>query len=774
MSVRGIRKKLKDKPRSPSQPSIVLVVFLLVGCLLGGAVLDHNSPWTAASIPAFCILAFVQPSPITFAAAGVVIGIANRALKKLPVRSLPVCRKGGMTIHGKVLRCIPSVYGRKTVEINVRHVMGRDAEPVNFRLLVQVPVSHEIYPGAEVLLRVFLKRVDLRDFRETAIGEVKNGGWLLKNEGSWPPAVGRKRFSEVLDNFRHDPSSGLLGSFSLGERWRIDGRTREILRKNGTYHFLAISGVHIGAAAIPFFLLVRFGASLSLCARPRRVRALLLMLWAAAVGCYLGFTGHSTPALRAAVYLGLGGSAFLSARRSRAQVTLSWCLAVIVFFSSGPQPDVSLTLSALAVTGILLGRGGGKGYLPALLQVTLGATLFTLPVTVWFAGGIPTFAPVGNIAAGIPFGLFLIPFAVLLDLASLVPVFPLEPAAGFWLKTAYPVHSLMASLADLPFSFTHLSETGCILASAAAVAGLVLWWRKGFRPGPGIIIYLTIIAFSAVGQALVARLDTQVLSISFPSAGQADSTVIRYRGKTVLIDCGPSGLPGRDSPTARTLQKMGIGRIDALFLSHDHPDHTGGFEDIFARWPIETVYLPFGFKGFRERIPPSATGKVPEIRYLKYGDEVKLAGLTFQVFGPRKEEISPTDINRGSLLLLLCVDEFSALFTGDAGWDQVGRSLLRIQDLTLLKVPHHGSRKGFLAPGLEKSLERVIRRRGLVAVFPSKRPGSRPLPAPEIVDWFRKKRAKLEFTGEKGVRILVKKGVPLLGGPAVVDIHHWF
>ncbi len=78
------------------------------------------------------------------------------------------------------------------------------------------------------------------------------------------------------------------------------------------------------------------------------------------------------------------------------------------------------------------------------------------------------------------------------------------------------------------------------------------------------------------------------------ASGWGFSCLVTGPEKTILFDTGPDGsLPGN-------MEKLAIdmSRIDAVVLSHIHPDHTGGLESFLEKNPEVTVYLP---KSFPER-----------------------------------------------------------------------------------------------------------------------------------------------------------------------------
>jgi len=278
----------------------------------------------------------------------------------------------------------------------------------------------------------------------------------------------------------------------------------------------------------------------------------------------------------------------------------------------------------------------------------------------------------------------------------------------------------------------------------------------------GIMIFFSILVVSGCGQYIFDKANRNDLVIIFPQVGQADAAILRHNGRTVLIDCGPRGLPGRDSPVASVLQRMGIRKIDALFLSHLHPDHVGGLKDIMNTWPVKVLYL-FDFpEGRREWKNFMDGGQVDaKIRFLRYGEKVDLLPLKFTVYGPEVLKGPPENINRGSLQLLMEFAGFKALFTGDAGWDQVLRSLDAIQDLDLIKIPHHGSKKNFPPVGMDDVITRMRPYDDFIAVCPSRSPGERPLPAREVVNWFERRGIRVVYTGDSGVKV---KRAPV-GGP---------
>ena len=738
-------------------PAVILAVSLVLGCLAGHFGLDSHKAELTVSAAAVSITALLQPSPLALGAAGFFAGVALESLKTPVYSQIPAFGSEAFTLKGKIVKVIPSRYGQDLLTVRISETLGSKRHPVNFQLVINLLSAEGIVRGDEVVFRSFLKGDPSRKKFPVIRGDVINGSWQY---GAGPPSQvqwARMRLKEALRRLPDSPASSFLGAVCLGERWRVDARTRDVLRKTGTYHLMAISGVHIGAAILPFFMIWRSGAAASQRARPRRTRLVLLIISMFAVGIYLCFTGLSASALRASSYFFLLGAALPAGRSAFSMTTLSWCVLVIVCFSSQPQPDTSLILSALAVAGIISGRKdpeGGGAYIKGIVRMTLGAFLFTLPVAVWLAGGISIFTLISNLAAGLSFGFFLIPLAVIIDFAALFPQSPLVAVAGLWLMVTDQVLDAIAYLADMPFSFMTLSSGGCLTASLAAAAGALVWRRGKYSTRSGAVIFVIVVIVSGSVQFINDLYHRDSLMIRFPAVGQADAAIIRYKGKTILMDCGPRGLPGRDCAMTRSLRRLGVRKINAIYLSHLHPDHAGGLKEILTLWPVETIYSP---EQLSKKLLPKMTAEwgqiTSRVRVLKHGDVVELSRIFCRVLGPDPKEVTGNDMNRGSLQILMEVNDFHALFTGDAGWDQVERILSTLPGLDLLKIPHHGSRNGFPTDGLEAAVNRLKGRSDFKTVCPSNLPGKRHLPAVEVVEWFAERGIELVYTGVNGVTI---------------------
>jgi beta-lactamase superfamily II metal-dependent hydrolase len=73
------------------------------------------------------------------------------------------------------------------------------------------------------------------------------------------------------------------------------------------------------------------------------------------------------------------------------------------------------------------------------------------------------------------------------------------------------------------------------------------------------------------------------LHVSMLDVGQADATLIQYKGKTMLIDTGD---PDHRDTLVKDLKDRNIKEIDTIIITHPHGDHLGGMAALFKTLPF--------------------------------------------------------------------------------------------------------------------------------------------------------------------------------------------
>ena len=86
------------------------------------------------------------------------------------------------------------------------------------------------------------------------------------------------------------------------------------------------------------------------------------------------------------------------------------------------------------------------------------------------------------------------------------------------------------------------------------------------------------------------------------SVGQGEAMLLRAEGKTLLIDGGglrSDNIDVGERLLAPALGALGIHKLDAIILTHNHPDHSGGLTYIVKNFVVEEFWSRFEFSFLR-------------------------------------------------------------------------------------------------------------------------------------------------------------------------------
>jgi ComEC/Rec2-related protein len=222
---------------------------------------------------------------------------------------------------------------------------------------------------------------------------------------------------------------GLLRALALGDRAEVPADVKALLRRTGTAHLLAISGLHVGLVAGLGALLGRALRGPFAFTRGWRVAATLppLMGLGAALA-YGQVVGWPASAQRAGWMVAAATLARLLGRRPDGWSALGAAALALVLVDPGALGSLGLQLSLSAVLGILLIQPRVVALLPpdtpgvvtagvGSLAVSLGATLGTLPLIAWRFQELPPTSLLANLVAGPVVSIGVVPLALLTALA---------------------------------------------------------------------------------------------------------------------------------------------------------------------------------------------------------------------------------------------------------------------------------------------------------------------------------------------------------------------
>ena len=561
-------------------------------------------------------------------------------------------------------------------------------------------------------------------------GEAVYGPGTMDSPRWWPLRLGRAMEDRIQALFDGD-EAGFLTAILTGDRSTLSEQALSDLSEAGLYHIMAVSGMHCGyLLTLALFLTGKHRRRLSAaCAIP------LLIFYAL-------LAGGKPSVARACVMLIFPLLAPLFRRSSDPPTALSSALLIILLANPFAAGAVSLQLSFAAVAGLLwlpkrmirlLGGAKGKNRLLraaiSSCSATMGALVFTIPLSAWYFGRLPLVGILGNFlclwAAGLIFTLGLLAVTVSFFLPALGLALSIVPRLliGYVLKTAH-------ILAALPYHAVYLTNPYlaywlgfAYLLFAAACLG-------GYKPRRKYALAAALASLSLALTVLYgarryqADLDAVVLDV-----GQGQSVILSSGGQFALVDCGSgnSWISAGDR-AADQLLSMGCRRLDYLILTHYDADHVSGVTGLLCRMRVERLLVPKA---------EAEDGALPEILMgaaQARGTRVELVEEAFaalplgkgglKVYPPAGEG----DGNDRGLAVLASAGELDLLITGDMDSGTEARLLAAwdLPDIEALVAGHHGSKYS-----TSQTLLETLKPENVVISVGSNRYGH---PAEEVLD----------------------------------------
>lgn len=537
---------------------------------------------------------------------------------------------------------------------------------------------------------------------------------------SLPRYWGRLLADRVAEAFPDDVS-GFLTAMVAGERGGVSDSDYTALSRSGIVHLLAVSGMHMSFLVGLLTLLT--GAD------PRRRAAVSLpvvVMFALAVG-------GSPSVLRAAVIWAFALLAPVLGREKDSWSALTAALAFLLLLNPLSAAQVGLQLSFAAVAGITLvsprlTERMGKYRLPlpreekgaarwlvrqtnrflhllcGTLASTLGALVFTIPISAYYFGALSLAAPLTNVLT-LPVAALVFALGLVTGLAGF-----LAPGVAARLGTAlaWPARYILAvarGISSFPYSAVTLSGVyypAFLLCVYGLLLLAVLWRGQRRRWWIFVACGVVMLGASMLFTSLTFRAGD--LTVTALNVGQGQSVLLYSAGETAMIDCGGSGADDPGDVAANYLLSRGEKRVDKLILTHYHDDHTNGLATLFDRLEIGEVILPRMEHDLDRQawILELAALENASVTWVERDQTVALGSATLQIFAP----LGSGDANEEGLSVLASAGDFDALVTGDMG-DTVEARLVKYHRLPrceVLVVGHHGS-----AGSSSETLLKVIR-----------------------------------------------------------------
>ena len=473
----------------------------------------------------------------------------------------------------------------------------------------------------------------------------------------------------------------LLRALSVGDERALDEHDWQVVRATGIAHLIAISGFHVGLAAVFGALLVRLAWWLlpSLGLRLARPLAEAAVAFPAALA-YGALAGFGLPTTRTLLMIAVVAGWRLLRRGGGFGEGFGLALAAILVVDplSVLSAGFWLSFAGVALLAWTLAHDAGwRGHLKEIGFAPLLMTLALLPLTVWFFGQASLVAPLANLVA-VPFVSFVI---VPIDLAACALLFAWPWAGQALLHVcAHLVDALwwlLAHLAAWPGAMQYLPESSLFAFALACVGSIWLLAPRGIPARALGALLLLPLCFPRTVRPGEGGFRATVIDV-----GQGLSVLVRTRSHALLVDAGaryPSGFDLGDAAVVPTLHALGITRLDRMIISHGDNDHAGGATSVLLALPHTPVWGG-----------EPARGPVP-MRQCHAGQQWQWDGVVFRMLRPP----APVTVkgNDAGCVLLVAGADGRLLLPADTSSKveaDIAHAVPAGPPLVLI-VPHHGS-----------------------------------------------------------------------------------
>lgn len=482
------------------------------------------------------------------------------------------------------------------------------------------------------------------------------------------------------------PAAGVIAALVMGDQRAIPPEQWQVFTRTGVNHLMSISGLHVTMLSGLAFALVNFAwrrsARLTL-ALPAVKAAAMAGLLAALV--YALLAGFAVPAQRTVFMLAVVAVALWMGRATAAREVLALALLVVLLIDPWSVLAAGFWLSFGAVAIIMFvsaGRLKPAHWLMAWARVQWAVTLALVPVLLALFQQVSLISPLAN-ALAIPLvSLVVVPLA----LAGVVLPFDGILQFSQWLMNGCVI--ALEWLSALPEAAWEQHAPPAWTVAVALVGTCWLLLPRGFPARwIGVIAFLPLLLISPE-PPLEGELRLTVLDV-----GQGLSVVAQTRNHALLFDTGPAFGPSADSGNrviVPFLRASGIRRLDALVLSHDDIDHTGGALSVMQAVPVVAM-----LSSLPDLDPLLLVG--PEERRCAAGQAWRWDGVQFEMLYPDTDTRDAAKLkdNERSCVLKITTGAGSVLIPADI--ERHGeRSLLATGAGQLradvLIAPHQGSR----------------------------------------------------------------------------------
>ncbi len=509
-------------------------------------------------------------------------------------------------------------------------------------------------------------------------------------------------------SYGSEKTQGLLRSVCFGDKSDLDSSLSVSLRRDGLSHVTAVSGLHLT------FAVALFGFFFVLMGIPYRVRSLLNIFVALFFTVLVGFP---LSCIRACVMLSLYSIGMAINEQADGLTSLSVAAFLIVLVQPMAVRDVGFLLSVLATFGILTIRLPIENFMfpkklkdrapiinsvyrkfTGIIACSLAAAISTLPISLFVFESVSLIAPIANVV-------LILPFQLLFELGIFMVLLGSIPGVGTVLGflcdiLCAGIEAVAQFLGKIPFaSVSSVNYIGILLIVLfLGILGISLYHFLRYRRRSFIALFLMFLCFCGLYMEIYQSVHSeQPLQIAFVNVGQGDCTVLSKDGKAVILDYG--GTSSERYNLINYLKKMNVSTVELLAFTHLHNDHTNGLSVLLQNVYVDRILYPeLNYDS------PQVFALMMEEDAKSLREEEPLIVLDNVTLYPIMDAVNDPELETNNERCVCYRVEYgstSVLVTGDIEARAEMKILSSMEDCTLLKVAHHGSKTSSMYPFLK-------------------------------------------------------------------------
>ena len=480
------------------------------------------------------------------------------------------------------------------------------------------------------------------------------------------------KLKNCLNNYiKTFKSKNYISTFIVGNKeYLLDGVYKQY-QSLGVSHIFAISGMHISMLTL---ILLKIFSKLKDNKRYIIVISFLML--------YMFITDYQASVLRSSIlFIMLYLNKRFDINMSTLQCLYSSIIIILIFLPNQIY-NVGFLYSSIISFSLIKYNHLIKGnYIMKCLKISLIAFLFSLPITINNNFEVNILSIINNL-----FFVPIISFVIYpLSLITLI----IKPLDGVF----YTITNLLETI-SLYFPVLNIVIPKLNLVTIIIYYLLLFLFFNSYRK-----IYLVLMFLMILVIKLWVVLDNNLYCF-YLDVKQGDSIVIKYKGKSIMIDTGGiTSFPQEEwkmrkqyyitDNSIKFIKSIGVNKLDYLILTHGDYDHMGEAINLVENFKVEKVIFNCGeFNELEQKLIKVLDKK--QIPYYSCIKELNIDNNKLYFLNNKDYD----NENDNSNVIYTEIDNHKFLFMGDAGVE-VEQDLIEkynLQDIDVLKVWHHGSK----------------------------------------------------------------------------------